>query len=151
MLYEKWNEWISAFEECIVNGNWENLKKYLTEDCIYVVTGGPLAVELRGRDVVIAGLSKSIKAFDMKFDKRDWQAGKVRVHEPNGITAVVVGTYVKQNYPVLRFGVDASWIFRGDKICLMTDCYDLGLADSADSLEWLDRHGVELGVDASYD
>lgn len=150
MLYESWKAWIDAFEAAVQTGDWSEAAKHLSEDCIYVVAGGPYACEVKGRAAVIEGVKRSFAGFDQKFDRREWRAGKVRLHEPNAVSAVVTGTYKKDGRPPLRFGVDGHWFFRGDQIFLMTDLYDLGLADAADTLDWLEAYGADLHLDASY-
>lgn len=150
MLYESWKAWIDAFEAAVQTGDWSEAAKHLSEDCIYVVAGGPYACEVKGRAAVIEGFKRSFAGFDQKFDRREWRAGKVRLHEPNAVSAVVTGTYEKDGRPPLRFGVDGHWFFRGDQIFLMTDLYDLGLADAADTLDWLEAYGADLHLDASY-
>ena len=150
MLYEAWKAWIRAFEDATASGDWDAAATHLTEDCAYVVAGGPYATEVRGRDAVIEGFRRSLAGFDAKFDRREWRAGKVRLHEPNAVTAVVTGTYEKAGAPPLRFGVDGQWFFRGEQVFLMTDLYDLGLADTADTLKWMVDHGADLALDGSY-
>ncbi|WP_299041101.1 nuclear transport factor 2 family protein [uncultured Tateyamaria sp.] len=150
MLYENWKTWIDTFEAAAQSGDWSDAANHLTEDCAYVVAGGPYAAEVRGRDAVIEGFKRSLAGFDDKFDHREWRAGKVRLHEPNGVSAVVTGTYEKQGRPPLRFGVDGQWLFRGSRIFLMVDLYDLGLADAADTIDWIAAHGADLALDASY-
>ncbi|MEO1656270.1 MAG: nuclear transport factor 2 family protein [Pseudomonadota bacterium] len=150
MLYETWKRWITTFEEAASGGDWGALTPWLTEDCMYVVAGGPYACEVRGRDNVIAGFQKSFAGFDEKFDRRDWRASKIRLHEPNAVAAVVTGTYEKNGAPPLRFGVDGQWFFRGEQLFLMADLYDLALVDAADTVAWLSSHGGSETFDASY-
>lgn len=150
MLYEGWKAWIDAFEAAVQTGDWSDAAKHLSEDCMYVVAGGPYACEVKGRTAVIDGFKSSFAGFDQKFDRREWRAGKVRLHEPNAVSAVVMSTYEKDGRPPLRFGVDCHWFFRDDHIFLMTDLYDLGLADAADTLDWLESYGADLNLDASY-
>ena len=150
MLYENWKAWIDVFEAAAQSGDWSEAANHLSEDCVYIVAGGPYAGAVKGRDAVIEGFKRSLAGFDKKFDRREWRAGKIRLHEPNCLSAVVTGTYEKEGRPPLRFGVDAQWFFNGPQIFLMTDLYDPGLADAADTLDWIEAYGADLNLDASY-
>ncbi|MEO0398216.1 MAG: nuclear transport factor 2 family protein [Pseudomonadota bacterium] len=150
MVYEAWKSWITAFETAAMNGRWDEAASHLTEDCLYVVAGGPYACEVKGRTAIIKGFQRSLAGFDQKFDRREWRAGKIRLHEPNAVTAVVTGTYTIVGKPPLRFGVDGQWFFRDDKVFLMADLYDLGLADTADTLNWMGAHSDGMTLDGSY-
>lgn len=150
MLYQAWKSWIDAFEHSAAGGDWSEAAERLSKDCLYVVAGGPYAAEIRGRDAVIAGFERSFAHFDERFDRRDWRAAKVRLHEPNAVSAVVAASYEMQGVAPLRFGVDGHWIFDGDRVSVMVDVYDFSLADTGEAAEWLERHAERLGLDASY-
>ena len=150
MIYDQWRRWIDAFEDAVAQGTWDALDPFVTDDVRYIVSGSPYACDLRGREAVLGGLRRSVERFDLKFERREWRAGAIKVLEPNCIKATVVGTYETAGRPPLRFGVEGVWFFAGDRICLMTDLYDLSMADMTEALGWLDAHAADLGVDAAY-
>jgi len=150
MLYDAWTSWIDTFEAAAASGDWREAADRLCEDCVYAVAGGPYATEIRGRSAIIDGFKRSFEHFDDKFERREWRAGKVRLHEPNAVSAVVVAAYEKTGAPPVRVGVDGQWFFTGPQVSLMVDLYDFSLADAAAAIDWLEAHGGPLGLDASY-
>lgn len=143
-----WKDWIAAFDAACATDDWAPLAKYLTDDVVYIVAGAPFACELRGRDNVIAGLRKSVRGFDRRFDLRVWEGVGVKSWGTEAITARAKGTYRLQGKPALSFAAKGSWYFRGNQICLMTDIYDLSEVDTLEALHWLSQHGE--GLDPSY-
>ena len=147
-MIANWKDWIAAFDMACGTDDWAPLAAYLTEDVVYLVAGAPFACELRGRDAVIAGLQKSVRGFDHKFDPRVWEGVGIKVWGAEAVTARAKGTYRIAGKPALSFAANGSWYFRGAQICLMTDIYDLSEVDSMDALNWLGLHGA--GMDPSY-
>lgn len=147
-MLDHWKSWIAAFDRACQTDDWTPLAAFLTEDVVYIVAGAPFACEVRGRDAVIAAFQKSIGNFDRKFDERHWRGVGVRVWAPNAITGRAQGRYRMAGKPELIFSAYGHWYYRGDKICLMTDIYDLSEQDVIEALEWLGMHGE--GLDPSY-
>lgn len=147
-MLERWNAWIAAFDQACESDDWGPLETFLTEDVVYTVAGVPFACELRGRAAVIAGFQKSVRGFDRKFDRRHWTGVGVRVWAPNAISARAQGRYELAGAPPLTFAAKGHWVFRGDRISVMSDVYDTAEADIAAALAWLAEHGA--GMDPSY-
>jgi SnoaL-like domain len=147
-MLERWKDWIAAFDACVADDSWDRLAPFLTEDVIYAVTGAPVACEIRGRDAVIAGFAKSIRNFDHKLGTREWYGVGVRSYAPNAIAARAMVVYRTGQTPPISFSAQGFWLFRDDRICLMTDVYDAHEADAAAALELLAQSGGEL--DPSY-
>ncbi len=149
-MYDRWKVWIDAFEARVLDDDWRRLEPLLTEDAIYLVAGAPFACELRGRDAVLAGFAKSMRGFDRKFERRTWRAVAPRLAAPNGISARAHGEYFIKGERVIQFSAQGQWFYRGDRISLMIDTYDLNEPDVTAALAWLGRHGQDMGLDASY-
>jgi len=147
-MIQRWREWIAAFDAATADDDWARLGPFLTEDVIYAVTGAPFACELRGREAVIAGFEKSIRGFDRKFDERRWLGVGVRVWPPNAITARATGWYRLDSHAPITFAAKSLWLFRGDRLSLMTDIYDTSEADVQATLAALEAAGD--GFDPSY-
>ncbi len=149
-MYDIWLEHIAAFDKTVEDDNWDRLVPFFHEDIRYFVTGAPFACDIQGRDAVFAGFKKSLDGLDRKFDKRDWRCGEIMVSPPNLIKGTIIGTYEMTGKPPLQFGVQSIWGFTDDKISLMVDLYDISRMDAINSLDWLEEHGVEFDLDASY-
>lgn len=54
----------------------------------------------------------------------------------------------RRDLPPLIFSAHSQWTFRGDRIALMTDIYDMTEADVQAAMLWLGQHGE--GFDPSY-
>ncbi|MEM6653340.1 MAG: nuclear transport factor 2 family protein [Pseudomonadota bacterium] len=148
MILDIWRDWIKAFDQAFETGDWHTARSFLAEDVVYIVAGAPFACELRGRDAVISGFQKSLSNFDEKFDERRWEAVDVRVWEDHVVTAYAKGDYVLTGKPPITFSAKSHWFFRGDKISVMTDVYDLKQVNVQETLQWLATHGG--GMDAGY-
>lgn len=147
-MIEQWQTWISAFDACCSDDDWQRLTPLLTEDVHYCVAGAPFGCRLQGRDAVIAGFARSIRNFDRKFDERRWFGVGIRSFPPDAVAGRAMGWYRRGTLPPLTFSADSQWVFRGDRICLMTDRYDMAEADVQAALGWLGEHGGDL--DPSY-
>ncbi len=143
-----WQAWVAAFDASAEDGDWQRLVPFLTEDVVYVVAGVPFGCELRGRDAVLAGFARSIANFDARFDERRWQGVGVREFAPGAITGRAQGWYRLGELPPLTFSAQSQWFFRGDRICLMTDIYDVSEVDAQAAFGWLAAHGA--GMDPRY-
>jgi SnoaL-like domain len=147
-MLDRWNTWISAFNQSCTDDDWARLEPYLADDVIYVVAGAPFACEIRGRDEVIAGFAKSIRNFDRHFDERRWYGVGIRVQEPNCVTGRSMGWYRLGNHAPITFSAISQWVFRGDHISVMTDVYDTQEADVVATMTRLAELGLDL--DPSY-
>lgn len=147
-MIDIWEKWIAAFDQAVVTDDWSEAGPFLSDDVVYVVAGTPFGCELRGRDRVIAGLGKSLDNFDRRFKTRGWEAVDLRLWADQAVTCLAKGTYTMDGKPTLTFAAKGSWFFRGGKITLMTDNYDLSEINARRALEWLAVHGKNL--DASY-
>jgi hypothetical protein len=143
-MIDRWRAWIAAFDQACTDDDWSRLEPFLTEDVIYAVTGAPFSCEIRGRDAVIAGFAKSIRNFDHKFDERRWFGVGLRQWAPNGISGRAMVYYRLGDKPLVSFSAQSLWLFRGDRLSLMTDVYDTEEADVVATLVQL----AELGLDA---
>ncbi|MEO0884110.1 MAG: nuclear transport factor 2 family protein [Pseudomonadota bacterium] len=147
-MLETWNTWIAAFDRAFETGDWSNAQNFLTDDVVYIVAGVPFACELRGRDEVIAGFRKSLENFDRKFDSRNWEAVDLKVWADHAVTGLAKGRYELNGKPPITFAARSAWFFRGGKISLMTDIYDVAEVNAMNTLQWLAEHGTDM--DASY-
>jgi hypothetical protein len=147
-MIERWREWIAAFDASVADDNWDRLAPFLCDDVVYSVAGVPFACEVHGRDAVIAAFAKSIRNFDRHFDERHWHGVGVHAFPPNAVTGRSMGRYRLAGKPELTFSAQSLWLFRGDRLCIMTDIYDVSEADVIMALEWLGLYGE--GFDASY-
>lgn len=147
-MLETWKNWIAAFDQAFETDDWDDARRFLTPDVVYIVAGVPFACELRGRDAVIAGFQKSLTNFDRKFDRRGWEAVDVKVWADHAITGLAKGDYTLDGKPPITFSARSAWHFRDGQISLMTDIYDLNEVNAMQALEWLAKHGD--GMDASY-
>lgn len=143
-MITRWREWIAAFDRACDDDDWDRLVPFLTDDVIYAVTGAPFACEIRGRDEVIAGFAQSIRNFDRRFDERRWYGVGIRSFEPNAITGRATGWYRLGDAEPITFSAQSLWLFRGDRLSVMTDVYDTQEHDVLLTLERL----AELGLDA---
>ena len=148
MILETWRDWISAFDQAFETGDWSKARSFLTDDVVYIVAGAPFACELRGREAVIGGFQKSLSNFDERIDERRWEAVDVKQWEDHAITAYAKGDYVLAGKPPITFSAQSHWFFRGDKISVMTDVYDLTQVNVQETLQRLAPHGADK--DASY-
>ncbi|MEO1407536.1 MAG: nuclear transport factor 2 family protein [Pseudomonadota bacterium] len=143
-MIETWKQWIEAFDRAFETRDWTAARNFLTEDVVYVVAGAPFACELRGRDQVIEGFQKSLTNFDQKFTTRHWEPVDLHVWADQAVTCLAKGAYTLNGKPPITFAAKGSWFFRDDKICLMTDIYDLSEINSIKTLEWLATHGSNM-------
>jgi hypothetical protein len=148
-MIERWREWTRAFDTCCDDDQWDRLTSFLTEDVVYAVTGAPFACEIRGREEVIAGFAKSIRNFDRRFDERRWYGVGIRSFAPNGITGRATGCYLLGDHPPITFSAQSLWLFRGDRLSLMTDVYDTEECDVQLTLHRLAELGL-ADADPSY-
>ncbi len=147
-ILEHHRAWIEAFDQCVIDDQWERLHPFLDPDVRYIVSGTPFACTLKGRDAVLSGLAKSIRNFDRYFDQRGWTPVWTRVYPPNAIHVLVHGEYRKKGLPPLRIPVLGQWYYHEGKIDCMVDIYDDALADMEQAYQWLAEHpGV---IDPSY-
>lgn len=142
-MIERWREWIAAFDEACEDDDWARLAPFLAEDVIYAVTGAPFSCEIRGRDEVIAGFAKSIRSFDRQFDERHWYGVGIRTFDPNGVRGRAFGWYRLGDEAPVTFSAESLWLFRGDRLSVMTDVYDTTEHDVLLTLERL----AQLGLD----
>lgn len=147
-MMDRWYEWIAAFDASTIDDEWVRLAAFLAEDVIYAVTGAPFACELRGRDAVIAGFAKSVRGFDRKFDERRWFGVGLREWAPNAVTGRAMGWYRLGDHPPITFSARSLWLFRGDRLSMMTDVYDVAEPDVQAALTTLTMLGD--GFDPSY-
>ena len=146
-----WRAWYRAFEQSVVDNEWERLAPLLSEDAEYRVVGVPFACTLKGRAAIVNGFRRSLANFDRKFDKRTHIVAGSRVFEPNYVEERIWGIYEKAGLPTLAFPATGIWCFDGAEIGLMIDVYDVSLQESQDAFAWLAAHGDAMGgLDPSY-
>jgi len=147
----QWQAWYEAFETSAVDGGWDRLAPFLSEDVQYRVSGMPYACVLKGRERVIDGFRKSFKGFDDKFDRRTHQVVGTRFFEPGHVQARIWGCYETEGVPALAFPTTGHWHFDGGQIGLMVDVYDSAELEHVAAFEWLAEYGPRLGaLDPSY-
>jgi hypothetical protein len=155
-MIDRWNAWIAAFDAACADDDWTRLEPFLTDDVIYVVAGAPFACEVRGRDEVIAAFARSIRNFDRKLDERKWFGVGIKEWPPEmettAVTGRAMGCYRLGDRPPITFSARSQWIFRGDRLSVMTDVYDITEADVIATLVTLAEiaESGERQLDASY-
>ncbi|MEO1243460.1 MAG: nuclear transport factor 2 family protein [Pseudomonadota bacterium] len=147
-MIETWTKWIAAFDQAFETDDWTEAQSLLTDDVVYIVAGTPFACDLRGLEQVIEGFRKSLANFDRKFDSRSWEAVDVKVWADHAVTGLAKGNYTLTGKPEITFAARSAWFFRGDRICLMTDIYDVMEVNAMRTLQWLAAHGADM--DPSY-
>lgn len=135
--YQRWTQWTAAFEQAVARDDWHALGNHLTDDVIYRVMGAPFDCELRGRDAVVAGLAKSVRGFDHRFARRTWTPIGIRIFDSGYVTCRIHAGYHLDEATALHFEATGHWGFRGDRIALMLDFYDLGQRDVQQALATL--------------
>lgn len=143
-MLDLWRGWITNFDNAVVTDDWEFAEEFLAEDVVYVVAGAPFGCELRGRENVVAGFKRSLTNFDRKFDERRWEAVNINLWNHQAITCLAKGDYLMEGKPPITFAAHGQWFFRDQKICLMTDLYDLNEVNTIETLGWLDKYGDDL-------
>ncbi len=144
------SDYAAAFEQTFDDDDWSRLEQYFAEDARYVVDGGPLACEIKGRDAILAGMRKSIDGFDRKFTHRDLQLTSTPTVTPTADGDEVRMTwnvhYQMEGAPDMHLPGGSMLLVRDGVIQLLQDEYqdeDLG-----DVGAWLAEHGA--GLDAAY-
>jgi hypothetical protein len=143
-------DYAAAFEQTFEDDDWSRLEQYFAEDARYVVSGGPLACEVEGRDAILAGMRKSIDGFDRKFTHRDLQltSGPTVGSTDDGDVVRMTWNvhYQMEGAPDMNLPGGSMVLIREGVIQLLQDEYqDEELGDVG---AWLAEHGA--GLDAAY-
>ncbi|OYQ33225.1 hypothetical protein CHU93_03045 [Sandarakinorhabdus cyanobacteriorum] len=147
-MLEQFQAWVTAFDACVADDDWQRLVPMLADDVAYLVTGVPFGCDLRGRDAVLAGFARSIANFDRQFDERQWFGVGWRAAGPC-LAGRAMGVYRRAGAPVLSFSAREQLHLRDDgRIGLIVDVYDLAELDNQLAMAWLASHGA--GLDPSY-
>ena len=64
----KFGEYAAAFEETLIDDNWQRLEQYFADDSVYLPGDG---TEGRGRDGVIEALQGSVNKLERQSDSRE--------------------------------------------------------------------------------
>lgn len=128
-VFPRWQAWIAAFDAAVASDDWSSLADFLTEDVVYRVSGSPFDCHLRGREAVIAGFARSVRGFDRRLQQRDWSPIGIRVYPSGYVTCRIRSAYRLDATQSIAFEATGHWGFRGDRIDLMLDFYDVGQRD----------------------
>ncbi len=140
-VYTAWSHWIAAFDQSVIDDQWDRLADYLSEDVVYRVTGAPFDCQLRGRDAVIAGFARSVRNFDRRFAQREWSPIGIRIDSSGYVRCHIHSAYHLADGQAIAFEATGHWGFRDGRIDLMLDFYDSGHYDVQQALAALQQMG----------
>jgi hypothetical protein len=140
-------EYAAAFEKAYESDDWSLIEPFFTEDAVYEVPDlpPPFGPRVAGRDAILAYFPRVLDAFDRRFASRS--VGILEGPHAEGDRVRVRGsaTYTAPGVPDLRFALEETAHFDGDRICRLVDRYTDG--DVGALLEYLRMHGKRLGIE----
>ena len=139
----------AAFEDAYKSDDWALLEPFFSEDAVYDVGDipGPLGGRSEGRDAILAYFNRVLNSFDRRFATRT--IGLVDGPREDGDTVWIRGSvvYTAPGVPDLRFELEETTTFRGDRICRLEDRYDDATVQAV--VAYANKHGAELGIAAT--
>jgi hypothetical protein len=136
---ERFVEYAAAFEETVIDDNWERLSQYFGADAVYLPGDGTEAV---GREQVIQALHDSVNSLDRNFDSRVPGEGPAPTEKGNVITLIWNLTFGKKGLPDLTISGRELLTYNGDVIQRMEDIFDDGVGEVITN--WMNKHGGSL-------
>lgn len=136
----------AAFEKSYASDDWSHVEPFFAQNAVYEVLGAgpPLGGRFEGRDAILAYFRSILDGFDRRFATRE--IGIVEGPRDQGDSVWLRGwaAYTAPGLPELRFELEESATFDGDRIVRLEDRYT---AQEVERIEaYLREHGAKLGL-----
>jgi hypothetical protein len=145
-LMPRFAAYAAAFEKAYASGDWSLLEPYFTDAAVYEVPdlAPPLGGRCEGRDAILAYFGRVIDAFDRRFASRE--IGLVAGPRESGDSVWLRGwaVYRAPGVPDLRFELEETAWFEGDRIRRLEDRYDPAAREALEA--YRAAHGAKLGI-----
>lgn len=125
-LIARFVEYAAAFEKAYASDDWTLVEPFFTEDAEYEILGmpAPLGGRFSGRAAILAYFQRVLDGFDRRFASRE--VGLVSGPREDAGSVWLRGSvvYTAAGVPDLRFELEETATFAGDRIRRLEDRYD---------------------------
>ncbi len=148
-LIPKFMKYAAAFEEAYKSDDWSLVEPHFTEDAVYEIfdVPPPLGGRIEGREAILAYFKRVLDGFDRRFQSRE--IGLVSGPRENERSVWIRGSalYTAAGVPNLRFELEETVTFAGDRIVRLEDRYDAEAIRTV--TDYAAAHGKKLGLASS--
>lgn len=138
----------AAFEKAFASDDWSAVEPFFTEDAVYEVhLDPPMGGRFEGRAAILAYFRRVLDGFDRRFDSREVAVVRGPSDRDGAVWVRGSATYRADGFPELRFELEETATFEGDRIVRLEDRYDA--ADRGVLERYAADHGAKLGFDGS--
>ena len=125
----KFGEYAAAFEETLIDDNWQRLEQYFADDSVYLPGDG---TEGRGRDGVIEALQGSVNKLERQSDSRELMGEPTIDEQGDTVTLKYALKYTKAGKPDLELIGTETIEYVDGLICPMEDVF----ANAEEMIRW---------------
>ncbi|HVP29691.1 MAG TPA: nuclear transport factor 2 family protein [Myxococcota bacterium] len=135
----------AAFEQAFRSDDWTSIERFFTEDAVYDAgLPEPLGGRFEGRAAVLAYFKRVLDAFDRRFASREVSLVEGPREQGDSVWLRGAARYAAPGVPDLRFELEETAWFEGDRIGRLEDRYDAATRSALET--YLRAHGAKLGL-----
>jgi hypothetical protein len=145
-IIERFVVYAADFEKTLADDDWSRLTQYFSEDAVYRVESDLFGCELKGPDLIFAGMKKSLDGFDRHFSTREIAMTDGPEADGDEMRVSWTVTYHGEGVPDFVLRGKSLARMRDAKIVLLVDSYDESVHQEL--ADWTRETGAKL--DPSY-
>ena len=136
----------AAFEDAYKSDDWSVVEPFFTEDAVYEIPDlpPPLGGLNEGRAAILAYFQRVLDGFDRRFATRTIKLVDGPREDGDSVWLRGSVVYTAPGVPDLRFELEETATFRGDRICRLEDRYDDATVKAV--VAYANAHGAKLGL-----
>lgn len=136
----------AAFEKSYASDDWSHVEPFFAENAVYEIVGAgpPLGGRFEGRDAILAYFRRILDGFDRRFATREIGIVEGPRDRDGSVWLSGWAAYTAPGLPELRFDLEETATFDGDRIVRLEDRY--APEEVARIEAYLREHGAKLGL-----